>query len=156
MYTRQPVVVTDVLTDPLWADYPDLAKISGLRACWSTPILSSKGEVLGSFAMYRQEHAARVPKRRDSLKSPPTLPESQSSGNARRQSCSRSMRNWRSGWRSGRASCAKKTRQMEEELQMARELQVALLPRQFPTIPVGAPPHESALSFLSLYFPPAT
>jgi len=41
MYTRQPVVVTDVLTDPLWADYRDLAKISGLRSCWSTPILSS-------------------------------------------------------------------------------------------------------------------
>src|SRR5215469_4583099 len=55
MYTRQPVVVTDVLTDPLWADYRDLAEISGLRACWSTPILSSQGEVLGSFAMYRQE-----------------------------------------------------------------------------------------------------
>src|SRR5437868_10958387 len=55
MYIRQPVVVTDVLADPLWADYRDLAKISGLRPCWSTPILSSKGEVLGSFAMYRQE-----------------------------------------------------------------------------------------------------
>ena len=55
MYTRQPVVVTDVTTDPLWTDYRDLAKISGLRACWSTPILSSQGKVLGSFAMYRQE-----------------------------------------------------------------------------------------------------
>ncbi len=46
-----------------------------------------------------------------------------------------------------------KNQQMEEELQMARELQVALLPQQFPTIPRGAPPHESALTFLSLYFP---
>ena len=55
MYTRRPVVVTDVLTDPLWADYRDLARICGLCACWSTPILSAKGEVLGSFAMYRQE-----------------------------------------------------------------------------------------------------
>lgn len=55
MFLRKPVVVTDVLTDPLWADYRELAKISGLRACWSTPILSSPGEVLGSFAMYRQE-----------------------------------------------------------------------------------------------------
>src|SRR6516162_6334052 len=55
MYTREPVVVTDMVTDPLWADYRDLAKISGLRACWSTPILSSQGEVLGSFAKYRQE-----------------------------------------------------------------------------------------------------
>jgi len=55
MYTRRPVVVTDVLTDPLWADYRGLAEICGLCACWSTPILSAKGEVLGSFAMYRQE-----------------------------------------------------------------------------------------------------
>jgi signal transduction histidine kinase len=55
MYTRRPVVVTDVMTDPLWTDYRELAQICGLRACWSTPILSWHGEVLGSFAMYRQE-----------------------------------------------------------------------------------------------------
>ncbi|MEO8439187.1 MAG: SpoIIE family protein phosphatase [Spartobacteria bacterium] len=48
---------------------------------------------------------------------------------------------------------AAKNQQMEEELQMARELQVALLPQEFPTIPRGAQPHESALHFLSLYFP---
>ena len=55
MFTRKPVIVTDVMTDPLWRDYRELAKICGLRACWSTPILSPQGEVLGSFAMYRQE-----------------------------------------------------------------------------------------------------
>src|SRR5438309_6965716 len=55
MYLRKPVVTTDVLTDPLWADYRGLAKSCGLRACWSTPIISSQGDVLGSFAMYRQE-----------------------------------------------------------------------------------------------------
>src|SRR5438552_7182514 len=55
MYTRRPVVVADVMTDPLWSDYRELAKICGLRACWSTPILSAQGDVLGSFAMYRQE-----------------------------------------------------------------------------------------------------
>ncbi len=55
MYTRRPVVVSDVLTDPLWTDYRALAEICGLCACWSTPILSPKGDVLGSFAMYRQE-----------------------------------------------------------------------------------------------------
>jgi PAS domain S-box-containing protein len=55
MYLRRQVVVKDVLTDPLWADYRRLAEICGLRACWSTPILSPHGEVLGSFAMYRQE-----------------------------------------------------------------------------------------------------
>ena len=61
MYTRKPVVVTDVLTDPLWADYRQLAEISGLRACWSTPILSPQGDVLGSFAMYRQEKRGPQP-----------------------------------------------------------------------------------------------
>src|SRR5882724_2116066 len=55
MYTRRPVIVEDVMTDPLWADYRQLAQICGLRACWSTPILSWQGDVLGSFAMYRQE-----------------------------------------------------------------------------------------------------
>ena len=55
MYTRRPVVVTNVMTDPLWADYRELAQICGLRACWSTPIVSWQGDVLGSFAMYRQE-----------------------------------------------------------------------------------------------------
>src|SRR5213596_124771 len=55
MFTRRPVVVTDVMTDPLWADYRELAEICGLSACWSTPILSPQGDVLGSFAMYRQE-----------------------------------------------------------------------------------------------------
>ena len=55
MFLKKPVVVTDVMTDPLWADYRPLAEICGLRACWSTPIMSSQNEVLGSFAMYRQE-----------------------------------------------------------------------------------------------------
>jgi PAS domain S-box-containing protein len=61
MYLRKPVVVKDVLTDPLWADYRNLAEICGLRACWSTPILSPHGDVLGSFAMYRQENRGPYP-----------------------------------------------------------------------------------------------
>jgi two-component system sensor kinase FixL len=55
MYLRRPVVVKDVMTDRLWADYRKLAEICGLSACWSTPILSPQGDVLGSFAMYREE-----------------------------------------------------------------------------------------------------
>ena len=46
-----------------------------------------------------------------------------------------------------------KNQQMEEELQMARELQIALLPQKFPTIPADVPAQDSALRFLSLYFP---
>lgn len=55
MYRGKPVIVTDIFTDPLWEDYRELAKSSGLRACWSTPILSKSGKVLGSFAMYYAE-----------------------------------------------------------------------------------------------------
>ena len=55
MYRGEPVVVTDILSDPLWDDYRDIASASGLRACWSTPIMSGRGKVLGSFAMYYQE-----------------------------------------------------------------------------------------------------
>ncbi|HZE12937.1 MAG TPA: GAF domain-containing protein, partial [Chthoniobacterales bacterium] len=55
MFLKQPVVVTDVMTDPLWVDYRVHAARFGLRACWSTPIFSSQGDVLGSFAMYGQE-----------------------------------------------------------------------------------------------------
>ena len=46
-----------------------------------------------------------------------------------------------------------KNQQMAEELRMARELQMALLPQQFPTVPAHVADQESALRFLSLYFP---
>src|SRR5713226_369818 len=55
MYGGKPVIVSDILADPLWEDYRDLASASGLRACWSTPIMSGRGKVLGSFAMYYRE-----------------------------------------------------------------------------------------------------
>src|SRR6202140_1960945 len=54
-YRAEPVIVSDIATDPLWADYRDLASAHGLRACWSTPILSSAGRVLGTFAIYYRE-----------------------------------------------------------------------------------------------------
>lgn len=55
MYSGKPVFVTDIFSDPLWEDYRELAAASGLRACWSTPILAGEGKVLGSFAMYYRE-----------------------------------------------------------------------------------------------------
>ncbi|HLQ75756.1 MAG TPA: PAS domain-containing protein, partial [Terriglobia bacterium] len=54
-YRAEPVIVTDITTDPLWTDYRDVALAHGLRACWSTPILSSTGKVLGTFAIYYRE-----------------------------------------------------------------------------------------------------
>jgi PAS domain S-box-containing protein len=55
MYRREPVVVTDILQDPLWEAYREVAELHGLRACWSTPILAHSGNPLGSFAMYYGE-----------------------------------------------------------------------------------------------------
>jgi diguanylate cyclase (GGDEF)-like protein/PAS domain S-box-containing protein len=54
-YRKEQVIVTDIATDPLWADYRDLAAKHGLRACWSTPILARPGNLLGTFANYFHE-----------------------------------------------------------------------------------------------------
>ena len=54
-YRAEPVIVSDIATDPLWADYRELALAHGLRACWSTPILSSESRVLGTSAIYYRE-----------------------------------------------------------------------------------------------------
>ena len=55
MFRGKPVIVTDIATDPLWDEYRNFAWAINVAACWSTPILSSKGKVLGSFAMYYRE-----------------------------------------------------------------------------------------------------
>src|SRR3979490_29750 len=61
MYCRETVVVTDILQDPLWEAYRDVAAPYGLRACWSTPILAHSGRALGSFAMYYREPRSPSP-----------------------------------------------------------------------------------------------
>jgi len=62
-YRGEPVIVEDIATDPLWADYRDLALSHSLCACWSTPVFSSQGEVIATFAMYYRER--RRPTQRD-------------------------------------------------------------------------------------------
>ncbi|HKA19022.1 MAG TPA: PAS domain S-box protein [Blastocatellia bacterium] len=63
MFRGEKVVVRDTNTDPLWEDYRPLATEYGLRACWSTPIRSPQGKVLGTFAMYYRE--PRLPSPRE-------------------------------------------------------------------------------------------
>ena len=63
MYLGRPVIVTDVLVDPAWEDYRELAIAHHIRACWSTPIMSTQKKVLGSFAMYYSE--PRAPRRHE-------------------------------------------------------------------------------------------
>jgi PAS domain S-box-containing protein len=54
-YRKQTVIVEDIATDPLWAPFKDIALQYGLHACWSNPLVSTTGEVLGTFAMYYSE-----------------------------------------------------------------------------------------------------
>jgi PAS domain S-box-containing protein len=54
-YLRQPVFVSDIASDPRWSKFRDFALQSGLRAAWSTPIISHDGKVLGTFGMYYRE-----------------------------------------------------------------------------------------------------
>ena len=54
-YRGTPVFVSDIATDPLWAEYKVVALPHGLRACWSIPILTRGRRVLGTFAMYHRE-----------------------------------------------------------------------------------------------------
>src|SRR6266567_3967838 len=61
MYRREPVVVTDILEDPLWELYRGVAALYGLRACWSTPILAHSGKALGTFAMYYRQPRSPSP-----------------------------------------------------------------------------------------------
>jgi PAS domain S-box-containing protein len=61
-YRKQVVVVSDIATDPLWKNYRDVALTHGLHACWSTPILSSRQEVLGVLGLYHRIIRTPLPK----------------------------------------------------------------------------------------------
>lgn len=62
-YRKKPVIVSDIATDPLWEGPRAFALSFGLRACWSMPIISDAGTVLGTIAMYYR--APRKPSARD-------------------------------------------------------------------------------------------
>jgi PAS domain S-box-containing protein len=66
-YLGKPVIVSDIATDPLWAQYRHLALPHGLRACWSTPIFSTNREVMGTFALYSREPGAPTPQQRNAI-----------------------------------------------------------------------------------------
>jgi len=55
----RPVSVADTRSDPLFAAFRFVADRHGLLACWSSPIKSSGGRVLGTFAIYYRQ--AREP-----------------------------------------------------------------------------------------------
>jgi PAS domain S-box-containing protein len=54
-YLKQRVIVKDIDTHPNWTHFKQFALPFGLRACWSTPLFSVAGDVLGTFAIYYRE-----------------------------------------------------------------------------------------------------
>ena len=51
-FPRAAVLVTGLMRDPLWEKYCGLAAAHGYPSCWSSPIESHEGAVLGTFALY--------------------------------------------------------------------------------------------------------
>jgi PAS domain S-box-containing protein len=60
-YLNRTVIVSDIATDPLWAQYRQLAIRYDLRACWSVPLRAAGGEVLGTFAVYYRQPRSPTP-----------------------------------------------------------------------------------------------
>ncbi|TWB54471.1 signal transduction histidine kinase [Nitrospirillum viridazoti] len=52
IHRGEPVIVTDIASDPLWREFRQAAAEAGLAACWSLPILAGDGHPLGAFAVY--------------------------------------------------------------------------------------------------------
>ena len=50
-FRRELVIVEDIDSHPFWKGFTP-AREAGLRSCWSEPILSSSGLLLGTFAIY--------------------------------------------------------------------------------------------------------
>ena len=67
VFLKEQVIVVDVASDLQWDAYGwrALALSYGLRACWSTPILSSENAVLGTFALYSREPGGPTPQLQD-------------------------------------------------------------------------------------------
>ncbi|MGB8274200.1 MAG: PAS domain S-box protein [Alphaproteobacteria bacterium] len=54
-FTGKRVIAEDITIHPYWGAFRELAGKVGIRACWSEPIRSSTGEILGTFALYYRE-----------------------------------------------------------------------------------------------------
>lgn len=55
------VIVPDIAVDPVWSDRRELPLSHGLKSCWSTPIFSQDGKVIGVFATYSKNPCAPSP-----------------------------------------------------------------------------------------------
>src|SRR5215831_8645490 len=59
--TRQAIITPDVIAEPRWKIWLWLAKEFDYRACWSFPIETSAGKLVGTFAMYYKDPTEATP-----------------------------------------------------------------------------------------------
>ncbi len=67
-YWNRPVAVENIQTEPLWKDLREAAATAGVAACWSHPIRSQSGRVLGALALYNDVPSAPSADERGGLK----------------------------------------------------------------------------------------
>jgi PAS domain S-box-containing protein len=60
-FLGERVIVEDIKKDPRWDGLRSLALEYSLQACWSEPVISSEGSVIGTFAMYYQHPRSPTP-----------------------------------------------------------------------------------------------
>lgn len=60
-YRKERIIVADVSTHPYWKDASELAAQADIGSCWSQPILTSEGELLGTFAIYHRHPKVPTP-----------------------------------------------------------------------------------------------
>jgi PAS domain S-box-containing protein len=57
IYRKEKIITTNIATDPLWANFRDIATACGLQSCWSFPIANAASEVLATIAVYHRHPA---------------------------------------------------------------------------------------------------
>jgi diguanylate cyclase (GGDEF)-like protein/PAS domain S-box-containing protein len=57
-YSKSRIIVDDINSSPLWKNFKELAQQFNLKSCWSTPIISTKSQVIGTFAIYHNQPKA--------------------------------------------------------------------------------------------------
>ncbi len=63
VYLARHITVADIDTDALWEHRREAAQQASLRSAWSTPIVASDGQVVGTLAVYRSQSG--IPSGRD-------------------------------------------------------------------------------------------
>ncbi len=68
-YSGRRTIAEDIETHPFWVPYLEYARKAKLGSCWSEPIKSSTGQVLGTFAIYHAHPASPTPLDLDNIAS---------------------------------------------------------------------------------------